>query len=91
MGQPDADYGHTDSHALLRAVIRLETKVDLMLDQQKETRSDIAELDTRVRAVETKVARLEADRHGRKHWPNIMTAVAGVVAVTLSVIIALTR
>lgn len=73
-----------DPHALLRAVIRLETKVDQMLEAQRELRRDIGGIDERLRQVETKVAALEVDSRTRKAWPQVASAVAAVVAIAIA-------
>lgn len=75
-----------DPHALLRAVIRLETKVDQMLEAQRELRRDIGGIDERLRDVETKVAALEVDARSRKAWPQIASAVAAMAAIVIAIV-----
>ena len=73
-----------EPHALLRAVIRLETKVDQMLEAQRELRRDIGGIDERLRDVETKVAALEVDAKARKSWPQVASALAAVAAIIIA-------
>ena len=74
-----------DNHALLRAVIRLETKVDLMLEAQRLLREDLGGIDKRLRDVETKVAKLETDFESRKNWPNVLSALVAVAALAVAI------
>lgn len=76
---------------LLRMVIALDVKVDQLLRSQKDTRDDIAGLDTRIRQVENKVAALESDQRRQKSWPTVMSAIASLAAVVLSVFVAITH
>jgi len=85
MSDFDSDHNTDDDrHALLRAVIRLETKVDLMLTQQKETRNDIAHIESRLRDTENRIVSLETDRNRHKTWPNVVAASVAGIALLIS-------
>lgn len=73
-----------DPHALLRAVIRLEVKVDLMLEGQNKLREDLGGLDARLRQVETKVASLESGSKARGTWPQVATALTSATALAFA-------
>lgn len=77
--------------AILNAVARLEAKVDLLIVTQKEIKTDVNHLDDRLRQVETKIARLEADSTSRKSWPNVVSAVVAVVALAITFVTLLNK
>jgi hypothetical protein len=74
-----------DEHALLRAVVRLETKVDQMLEAQRLLRADLHGIEERLRQVETKVVRLEQESRQRRAWPNMLSALAAAAALVVAI------
>jgi type VI protein secretion system component VasF len=78
----------TDDRVII-ALATLETKVDTLLENQREIADEIKTLDDdtgkRLSALEVSVAALDARVNSRLPWPGVAAAIVAIIGVALVV------
>lgn len=65
------------------SLAKIEGKLDAIIQVQSATTASVADLDKRVRELETLVSALKQQMSGRLPWTTVTAAVVGVVGIAM--------